>query len=205
VPLLIDISRPLSVSTAHWPGDTPFSFGLTVRREDSAGINVGAFTASTHFGTHLDAPFHFTDSEETIDRLNLAIFYGAAVVVDVRGQATLGPEHLPDILPARVLLRTDAWLSSGQFPISIPTLSIPAVQKLVANHVKLLGVDVPSVDQLDSKELPIHHALYEAGITILESLFLLDVVAGDYLLAAFPLRITGGDASPTRAVLIAND
>jgi arylformamidase len=201
VPLVIDISRPLSVSTAHWPGDTPFSFGLTVRREDGAGINVGAFTASTHFGTHLDAPFHFTDSEETIDRLNLAIFYGTALVVDVRGQATVGPEHLP----ARVLLRTDAWLSSGQFPVSIPTLSIPAFQKLAANHVKLLGVDVPSVDQIDSKELPVHHALYQAGITILESLFLLDVVPGDYLLAAFPLRITGGDASPTRAVSIAND
>jgi arylformamidase len=66
----------------------------------------------------------------------------------------------------------------------------------------LVGVDVPSVDQLDSKDLPIHHALYRAGITILESLFLAAVTPGRYLLAAFPLLISGGDAAPTRAVLI---
>jgi arylformamidase len=68
--------------------------------------------------------------------------------------------------------------------------------------VVLLGVDVPSVDELDSKDLPIHRALYQAGITILESLFLADVTPGSYILAAFPLLISGGDAAPARAVLI---
>ena len=146
MPRLIDISRPLSASTAPWPGDTPFSFQLPVRRQDGAGINVGALNSSTHFGTHLDAPFHFTDSEETIDRLDLTVCYGDALVVDVCGLTMIEPEHLPDALPARVLLRTDAWLVSGIFPDLIPTLSIIAVQKLATNNVTLLGVDVPSVD-----------------------------------------------------------
>jgi arylformamidase len=202
VSVLIDVSRPLSSSTAHWPGDTPFDFSLPVRRESGNGINVGAFNASTHFGTHLDAPFHFTDSTETIDQLDLGVCYGEALVVDVCGQSPIGPELLPDGLPKRILLRTDAWLSSGEFPISIPTLSFEAVRKLAAQNVVLIGVDVPSVDQLDSKDLPIHHELYRAGITILESLFLADVTPGRYLLAAFPLRLQGGDAAPVRAVLI---
>jgi arylformamidase len=123
-------------------------------------------------------------------------------VVDVRGHTLIGPELLPDTLPKRVLLRTDSWLSSAVFPISIPTLSLEAVHKLAALNVVLLGVDVPSVDQVDSKDLPIHHALYRAGITILESLFLADVTLGSYLLAAFPLPISRGDAAPARAVLI---
>jgi arylformamidase len=202
VSILIDIGRPLATSTAHWPGDTHFDFTLPVRRESGNGINVGAFNASTHFGTHLDAPFHFTDSTETIDQLDLGVCYGEALVVDVRGQSLIGPELLPDGLPKRILLRTDSWLSSGKFPISIPTLSLEAVRKLAAQSVVLIGVDVPSVDQLDSKDLPIHHGLYRAGITILESLFLADVTPGRYLLAAFPLRISGGDAAPVRAVLI---
>ena len=202
MPVLTDISRPLSNSTAHWPGDTPFDFGLPVRREAGSGINVGAFTASTHFGTHLDAPFHFIDSTETIDKLDLSVCYGDALVVDVCGHSLIGPEFLPDTLPKRVLLRTDSWLASAEFPASIPTLSLEAVRKLAALNVVLIGVDVPSVDQLDSKDLPIHHALYRAGITILESLFLVDVTPGSYLLAAFPLLITGGDAAPARAVLI---
>lgn len=202
VSVLIDISRPLATSTAHWPGDTPFDFSLPVRRAAGTGINVGAFNASTHFGTHLDAPFHFTDSTETIDQLDLGVCYGEALVVDVCGQSLIGPELLPDGLPKRILLRTDSWLSSGEFPISIPTLSLEAVRKLAAQNVTLVGVDVPSVDQLDSKDLPIHHALYRAGITILESVFLADVTPGRYLLAAFPLPISGGDAAPVRAVLI---
>jgi len=202
MPELIDISRPLSSSTAHWPGDTPFGFDLPVRREAGSGINVGAFTSSTHFGTHLDAPFHFTDSSETIDQLDLSVCYGDALVIDVRGHTLLGAELLPDTMPKRVLLRTDAWLSSAAFPVAIPTLSLDAVRKLAAHNVGLLGVDIPSVDQLDSKDLPIHHALYRAGITILESLFLADVTPGSYLLAAFPLLISGGDAAPARAVLI---
>jgi arylformamidase len=202
MPALIDISRPLSNSTANWPGDTAFDFGLPVRRDSESGINVGAFTSSTHFGTHLDAPFHFTDSTETIDQLDLGVCYGDALVVDVRGQTLIGPELLPDTVPARVLLRTDSWLSSAEFPISIPTLSQEAVHKLAAQNVVLIGVDVPSVDQLDSKDLPIHNALYQAGITILESLLLADVTPGSYLLAAFPLPISGGDAAPARAMLI---
>ena len=79
---------------------------------------------------------------------------------------------------------------------------LEAVRKLAEQSVVLIGVDVPSVDQLDSKDLPIHHALYRAGITILESVFLADVTPGSYLLAAFPLPISGGDAAPVRAVLI---
>ena len=202
MPVLIDISRPLATSTAHWPGDSPFDFSLPVRRSSESGINVGAFSASTHFGTHLDAPFHFTDSTETIDQLDLGVCYGDALVADVRGHSLIGPELLPDTLPRRVLLRTDSWVSSAEFPVSIPTLSLEAVRKLAAQGVVLVGVDVPSVDQLDSKDLPIHHALYRAGITILESLFLAAVTPGRYLLAAFPLLISGGDAAPTRAVLI---
>jgi arylformamidase len=202
MPVLIDISRPLSDSTAHWPGDTPFDFSLPTRRESGNGINVGAINASTHFGTHLDAPFHFTDSIETIDQLDLGVCYGEALVVDVSGQKVIGPELLPDGLPKRVLLRTDAWLSSGEFPDSIPTLSLAAVHKLAAQSVTLIGLDVPSVDELDSGDLPIHHALYQARIIILESLFLANVTPGIYLLAAFPLLIRGGDAAPTRAVLI---
>jgi len=203
VPVVIDISRPLSPSTAPWPGDTPFGFHLSVRREQGVGINVGAFSCSTHFATHLDAPFHFTDSGETIDRLDLTICYGEAMVIDVRGQATI--EDFPETLPARVLLRTDAWLSSSQFPDSIPTLSAGAVQKLATRGVTLIGVDVPSVDQLDSKDLPVHHALYRSGIAILESLYLHDVAPGHYLLAAFPLRLHGGDAAPVRAVLMVDE
>jgi arylformamidase len=67
--------------------------------------------------------------------------------------------------------------------------------------VKLLGLDVPSVDHIEAKVLTNHHALAAAGIAIVESLDLSQVEAGIYHFCALPLRIAGGDAAPVRAVL----
>ena len=71
--------------------------------------------------------------------------------------------------------------------------------------MELVGVDLPSVDQLDSNDLPIHHALFDAGIYILESLWLETVWPGIYHLAALPIKFVGADAAPVRAVLFSND
>ena len=65
----------------------------------------------------------------------------------------------------------------------------------------LLGVDVPSVDALDSNDLLVHHLLIGHGIVILESLFLRDVPAGEYELIALPLKLDGADGAPVRAIL----
>jgi arylformamidase len=67
--------------------------------------------------------------------------------------------------------------------------------------VKLVGLDLPSVDSIEAKDLVNHHALAAAGIAIVESLDLSDVEAGIYHFSAVPLRISGGDAAPVRAIL----
>jgi arylformamidase len=72
---------------------------------------------------------------------------------------------------------------------------------LQKNGVKLLGLDLPSVDEVDSKSLQNHHALARAGIAIIESLDLSDVAPGVYQFAGLPLRIVGGDGAPMRAIL----
>jgi arylformamidase len=76
---------------------------------------------------------------------------------------------------------------------------------LAARGVKLVGFDVPSVDLIDSKDLPIHHACDAAKIVILENLDLRVIAPGVYELIALPLRIKGGDGSPLRAVLRSGD
>jgi len=62
-------------------------------------------------------------------------------------------------------------------------------------------LDLPSVDEIDSKSLQNHHALAHAGIAIIESLDFSSVGPGVYHLAALPLKIAGGDGAPVRAVL----
>lgn len=65
----------------------------------------------------------------------------------------------------------------------------------------LIGIDTPSVDLCESKDLPAHHAFLRHNVSILEGIVLTGVPDGEYELVALPLRLIGFDASPVRAVL----
>jgi arylformamidase len=201
---IIDISLPLDTQLAAWPGDTEFGYELTWKRSAGATVNVGALRLSTHFGTHVDAPFHFADGGATLHELPLATFVGKAIVVHARGAQTISRRDLSRNLggATRLLIRTDAWSDPRVFPEKIPVLELDVPDWLGSQGIVLLGVDLPSVDALDSQDLPIHHALARNGVTILESLNLTDVEEGVYELVAAPLKVVGGDAGPARALLI---
>ena len=206
---LLDISRPLHFTLAPWPGDTPFEHRLTWRIADGGSCNVGALAMGTHNGTHADAPFHYLADGASIDALDPALFVGPAVVADVTNAGwTVTREALAEAAALlregnvpRLLLKTGAWPDSTRFPARLPLLAPDVPAWLGELGVRLLGLDVPSVDSIDSKDLLVHHRLADAGICIIESLDLAAVAAGVYELIALPLRIVGGDASPIRAVL----
>jgi arylformamidase len=110
--------------------------------------------------------------------------------------------HAEDIAAtSRLLIKTGRWSDSTIFPKQIPVIAADVPAWLQKNGVKLLGLDLPSMDELDSKSLQNHHALARAGIAIVESLDLSEVAPGIYNFAALPLKIAGGDGAPVRAVL----
>ncbi len=203
-----DITRPLHAALAPWPGDTAFDYRLTWRMDAGASVNVGALTMGTHNGTHADAPFHFLPDGARIDAIDPALYIGPAMLVDVSHAGwTISREALAAALSGslegipRLLLKTGAWPDGTRFPARIPTLAPDVPAWLGEQGVRLLGLDVPSVDTIDSQILPIHHALAAAGVHILESLDLSAVPPGIYELIALPLWIVGADAAPVRAVL----
>jgi arylformamidase len=200
---IIDISRPLSGDTACWPGDTPFAFQLEWKISDGASVNVGSVRTSVHTATHCDASFHFDNHGMPVDQLSLGVFCGPAWVIDVRGVQRWGSrlDAIDFSETPRVLFRTGGWPETTRFPDAIPVMEPELPARLVARGVVLIGVDLPSVDPLDSKTLDIHHALGRAGIVILEGLWLEEVPEGRYDLAALPLKIVGADGSPVRAAL----
>ena len=128
-------------------------------------------------------------------------------MVDLSGRETIRKGDLKgiDLRPTpRLLLRTGGWPDPSRFPERIPVMEPDLPAFLRQQGVVLVGLDVPSVDQIDSVELPVHHALSEAGIRILESLRLAGVPEGTYELVALPLRLGGADGSPVRAVLLSD-
>jgi arylformamidase len=199
-----DITIPMQDSLACWPGDTPFRFTWTWRKANGATVNVGQFQLSAHTGTHTDAPFHFDDAGATADALDLHPFIGPAQVISLTDRKLIRREDIEpfDVTSTpRLLIRTNAWTDHTQFPTSIPVMDEDVPAWLNQQGVILVGVDVPSVDHLDSKALPNHHALGALGITILEGLNLSEVPAGRYELLALPLKLVGADGAPVRAIL----
>ncbi|CAM3400844.1 arylformamidase [Aeromicrobium ponti] len=200
----IDISQPLSSDIAHWPGDTPFSYETAFTKEQTGSVNIGRITTSLHTGTHVDAPFHFNDEGEKIIDLDIELYIGTALVIDVSGYDHVDAEVLRgfDLEGVeRVLLKTAVPNNPEVFPERISELAADMADYLGSKGVRLLGVDVPSVDPLDSKDMETHHALYRNGIHILENIMLDDVEEGNYELIALPLPIKGADGSPVRAVI----
>lgn len=200
----IDISQPLTNDMAHFPGDTPFNYSLTYTQEQTSSANIGQMTASLHTGTHIDAPFHYDSDGKTIDQLELDVYMGLAVVLDVSHVEKISAATLREFDlngASRVLLHTSLPNNPKRFPNEFPDLDPSIAPFLNEKGVKLLGVDMPSVDAPDSKDLATHHVLYGNDIFILENLMLDHVTPGTYELIALPLAIDGADGSPVRAVL----
>ena len=204
--MLHDISIAVRPGTPEWPGDTPYSCGWSWAMSRGASVNVSTLTTSPHVGTHADAPLHVRDGWPGVDELPLAAFHGPAVVVDASGAR--GAIGLAELERAgaphgveRLLLRTGRTIADGSFPEGWPVLDDACVRALLAAGLRLLGVDAPSVDERESKNLPVHHALFGAGACVLENLDLRDVPAGPHELIAFPVKLVGLDAAPVRAVL----
>jgi arylformamidase len=209
---IFDVSRMLANDLAPWPGDTPFHFELKWKMADGATVNVGAVQMGVHNGTHADAPFHFAPGAETIEKMPLETYLGDAAVVDLTQLFGTDPTRqitIADIesfsaaleRAPRLLLKTGVWKDSRVFPESIPVIAADVPAWLGARKVRLIGLDLPSVDPIDAKTLVNHHALAAAGIAIVESLDLSEIEAGTYHFSALPLRISGGDAGPVRAIL----
>ena len=199
---LVDISRPVSPATVVWPGDQPVEHTWTAEIEEGASVNLSALRMSVHTGTHVDAPYHVQDTGAPTESLDLSVFVGPVEVVEILEAPTVRAGHVRGITAPRVLFKTEASrLSSDEWPETITPISPDAVSVLQDQNVCLVGTDAPSVDPLNSTELPAHHALIDAGIVNIEGLALDGVDPGSYSLVSLPMNLQNADAAPVRAAL----
>jgi arylformamidase len=208
----IDVTLPIAVWSVAWSGLLPVELTDEARLRDGAFVNVRRLACSLHTGTHADSPFHVADGGVPADRMDPALYMGPCVVVRVAATGSIGRSALASAIDeavgpsdawpaARLLVATGAPYDGRTFPARAPFFDPEAVEWLLESGVRLLGVDGPSVDPLDSKALPVHHLMFEAGGGVLENLALAPTVTGAYELSAAPLLVVGGDAAPVRALV----
>lgn len=187
---------------------------------ESNFVNLTAFTMSPHLGTHADAPNHVRGVLENVDEISasresigwapLSPYVGSAIVVDLApfdggieaSAAEMMFSGYPDGSIERVLFRTQTSQDSSKFRESYAHLTVELVDKLCQRGIKLIGIDTPSVDHIDSEQLEVHHRLLDQNLFCLENLDLSSVAAGQYFLVALPLKFMELEASPVRAVLL---
>ena len=200
-----DISRTLREGIAVWPGDQEFRFCRTARIEEGESANVSAFSLSAHTGTHIDAPLHLFDSGQDAASIPFKSCVGRARIFSVTAETCITAADLGSLDwrgVERVLLKTGSSdLADREFAPDFVYIDESAAEYLARKNLALVGTDAPSVDPFDSTTLISHKILLSHGTVILEGVWLRDVPPGDYELVCLPLKLSGADGSPVRAVL----
>lgn len=202
--MLYDITPPITPGIVVWPGDTAPTREVLCDIARGDTVTLSTLRATVHLGAHADGPNHYGLGAPSIESRSLDFYLGPCQVVSVtvpRG-ARIAPGALRcAITRPRVLIRTGTFPDWTNFNKDFAALSPELIDELHRAGVRTIGIDTPSVDLFDSKDLPSHKAFLRNDMAILEGLALHEVPDGEYELIALPLRLTGFDASPVRAVL----
>ena len=202
--MIIDITPPITPTSAVWPGDTPPSREVLLDVAQGDTVTLSTLHSTVHLGAHADAPSHYHLDGRTIDTQPLDLYVGACEVMHVEGVrgGRVGIDDLPSIPRApRLLIATGTFDGFEAWNDDFCGLEPKLVDHLATCGVRLVGVDTPSVDLMNDQMISAHQRFYANDMAILEGLALGGIPAGAYELFALPLNLVGFDASPIRAIL----
>ncbi|TWT41723.1 Kynurenine formamidase [Phycisphaerae bacterium RAS1] len=202
--MLYDLTPPVSESLRVWPGDTPVSREVLLDMRQGANITLSTLRATVHLGAHADAPNHYGTHAPAIHERPLDLYLGPCQVMRVavgRGQRITPAMLTGPIVAPRILFHTGTFPDPTNWNGDFAALSPELVDRAHERGVRLIGLDTPSVDLIDSKDLPAHKRILACDMAILEGVVLKAVPDGVYELIALPLPLVGFDASPVRAIL----
>lgn len=164
--------------------------------KDGDEYNLTNMSLCLHNGTHIDAPFHFIEGGNTIERIPLVKTVGYCFVCTFEGKISEDDaraiikraNEIDSECAKRIIIKGNATI----------TLSSA---KVFRDSAWLIGVESQTVG--DENDISIvHSALLEKEVVLLEGLCLDGVKDGKYLLNATPIKINGVDGAPCRAILI---
>jgi kynurenine formamidase len=203
----VDLTHGFGEETLFWPTE---SEGFVLERVAEGTTEGGYFYAASRFrsaehgGTHLDAPYHFSEGGRRAGEVPLEQLIGPSVVVDLRAAAARDPDYRAGIEDLRafeaaygrippgaiVLLRTgwsERWPDAARYlgtarrgPEAVRELHFPGLDpeaaRFLAHERKIgsVGIDTPSIDHGPSQGFEAHRVLAAAQVPVLENLTRLD-------------------------------
>jgi len=206
---IYDITVTISAATPIYKGDPGICIESFKSLADGDTANVSQISMGVHTATHVDAPNHFIDGARRVHEIDPAKLIGPCRVIEIDDDVVaIEPEHIGDITGVeRILLKTrnsSFWATPEDgFRTDFSYLTPATAKMLVENKTVLVGIDYLSIEKSGSPGHPVHVALLEDEIVILEGLDLRAIEPGDYELICAPLKYDGGggDGSPARTFL----
>ena len=187
---IYDISQEV-FNCAVYPGDPQPIREVKLKISEGAICNLTAFEMCAHNGTHVDAPYHFLDGEETIDRVPLDKFIGYAYVAEHDGDITAevaerilkDAKNADELASERILVKGNAVMTKE------------GAEVFAKAGIKLFGNESQTVGPLDAP-MEVHLVMLGAKIVLLEGIRLAEVPVGVYLLL---LQLIWADRTEHRA------
>ena len=201
---IIDLTMQIDGQTPVYPGDPkPRIWQKSTVAKN--GFNTKGLEISSHFGTHIDAPFHIFEKGKKLDDFPLSTFIGKAVVLDAR-KSNAKKEIIADTSAVQgadfVFFCTGnskGCFSENYFGNST-SISLQTARELVAKKVKIVGIDCLSPD---NEPFETHKELLGNDILILENLVNLEGLIGKkFECIIMPLKIAQADGAPCRVVAV---
>jgi arylformamidase len=195
-----DLTRTISQDMPIYPGDPQPEFYAHATIKDN-NANITRITVGSHTGTHVDAPWHFLQEGNSIDREPLDKFIGEAAIIDASDKNSITAEAFSgyEIRSNDIVL---IYTGTGDRLTDFAYLDVSAAEWIVEHEVKGVGIDTASVEKYGKKDAPVHKMLLNRNIGIIENLVNLKQFVGSRMFfVCMPLPLKGIDGSPARAVL----
>ena len=212
---LVDLSQDIFDGAPTFEPDPTTHINAHLKISD-LNYNMTEIIMSAHYGTHLDAPFHFFDDGVTVENLDMRKGFGLAHVLDFTHKGAGEPISVEDMQPhaakvaegSRLIFNTgwDKILPDPSYFGGQPYLSVACSSWMAERGVACVALDTPTT--YPAEYTASHHSLLDedAQVLIIEGLRGLDRLQNEQvILIALPLRIRGRDGSPCRAVALDGD
>jgi len=205
----IDLTREIRDGSVVYPGQPELNISKHYNLKKD-GRNLEKISMSSHFGTHIDSPFHFIDEGNTIDKINIEKLSGKTYVMEFQKSKgeTIELNEIKNHKEAikkhkRIIIKT-GWEKKGEvFYQAYPVLSTEATQFIADQHPYLLGMDTPSPGPKGEKGNLIHKILLKNEIVILEGLTNLKEIKKEiFTMLCIPLKLYGTSGAPCRVLAL---
>lgn len=200
--MIIDLTMPVNEDTIVFPGDAKPIFEQAGTLEKDGFVDH-IIHINNHLGTHIDGPDHMLKKGMLLSDYPIDRFVCSAICIDARGASSLSPALLDgvDIQPGDAVLFYSGMgdnYAVESYATDYPTIDLELAQLLVSKGAKLVGIDMISYDH--DAPFPIHKALLDNDVLLIENLINLDKVVGKrFRLSALPLRLEL-HAAPARVI-----